>query len=240
MELIERREMSLEKLIIELENNSTTALVKAISSVNDSSVTNIFKASAEALSNMFSKSYQTGFLPVSEDGVIFIEEREGRKLVILQRAARSNQTMFWLEYNEENDAYEEEEYEFATPYTFGFWLLEAYGSSYRIIKERLYCSSGGSLGAATPIYDTYWMGNIYGNVSSNHSNICWGSSRVVVNGEVTIASLMNLLNDYFNQTFNYDLGGGESTWSEYTQYKNVSTFANSLGTMNDIIERMWG
>ena len=227
---------NIDKLTLELTPGSESALVQ----VKRGDTVESFRASASSLANLFVNRYTTGFLPVSQDGVIYLEERDGKKLVVVQRGARDNHTLKWYANRRREDTLRT--YQVSTPYLFGMYLLQPNGNGYTILRETIFCSSGSTLGAATPIYGCRWMGNCYENMNTGrNSNICWGTGNRLRQGVVQIASLPNFLNDYVTQPFNNDLGSSPNVWEDFTQTKRVMNFAGrSLGTLGTIIERAWG
>ena len=69
----------IDKLILELNPRTNSILVKTYKG----DAVESFRVSEASLGSIFVDRYTTGFLPVSEDGVIYLEERNKNKLVIV-------------------------------------------------------------------------------------------------------------------------------------------------------------
>lgn len=224
----------IDKLILELNPRTNSILVKTYKG----DAVESFRVSEASLGSIFVDRYTTGFLPVSEDGVIYLEERNKNQLVIVQRRARENASLRWGAFDRYNDYSTVTHEGIFIPYLFGFYMLQPSGSQFRILKERIYCSSGALLGRSTPIFSTSWMGNVYQGPSTSHSNICWGSASIRP-PLVSVGSLPNFLNDFILQPFNNDLGGSLDRWKRFSTTKDFLRIAGQSWTIEEQIRRMW-
>lgn len=223
------------KVSFELDDEHTTARVK----ISRNGTVETFRVSDEAITSIFSGNYCSGYLPCSQDGVVFLEERDGKKMVVIQRGGRKQQKIVWDRHDGSD-----KELIVDTPFTFFFFILNgADGGGWQILKERIYVSSGPCRGPGTPIYDAHWVGNVYrssgGYVPNGHtkSNICWGGTRVAPNNVVTVPSLMNIAGDFYTQDFTQHLGGNKDTWAKYT---NSGKFPQTNQvTLAERIRQVW-
>ena len=214
---------NIDKLEIHLTPGVGTALIKARKGV----VTDIFQASASSLSSLFADKYCSGYLPVSQDGVVYLEDRDKKKLVIVQRGQRENTAINWRG----------SVLKVSTPTVVGMWMLIPHSGGWRRQNEIFFTTTGPVRGPLTPLYDPQWMGNCYSPDRRAGSNICWGSTAVTPGGVVTVSSLMNLLGDFFTHPFTSDLGGSEDRWRTFTEKGRFPQ--NGKRVLSEQIRRMW-
>jgi hypothetical protein len=213
----------IDKLEIHLTPGVGTALIKA----RKGAVADCFQASASSLSALFADRYCSGYLPVSQDGVVYLEDRNKKKLVVVQRGERKNTSIRWrqkvLKVN--------------TPTVMGMWLLTPHGGGWKRENEIIFTTTGPARGPLTPLYGPRWMGNTYAPDRRRGTNICWGSTAVAPGGVVTVSSLMNLLGDFFTHPFTSHLGGSEEAWNTFTQKGRFPQ--NGKRVLSEQIRRMW-
>lgn len=218
-----------EKITIEIEPSKDTILVQ----MTKQKEVETFRISEDTFRNLFVGRHSTGFFSVSQDGPIYIEERDGMKLVVVQRGLRKDQTIRWDDHRRVT------EHKLTTPWTYMVFLLKPCDGGYTRQKETIFVGSGPSLGGATLLYDAQFLGNVYRTVAPfDGSNICWGNTAVVPNGVVSLGSLTNIINDFYGQNFTNHIERTTDRWQQFTDSEKphgASTF-----TLNQVISAMWG
>lgn len=225
--------MSYSKLLMTLVPGETTVGV-LIEKKNGTKET--FRVAQDSISSIFSGNYCSGYLPSSQDGVVYLEEKEGNKLVVIQRGAREAQDLQW---NDHTGTREQMKIKTKTPNAFFVFVLGPSEGGYRIKKERIFVSTGPTRGPTTPLYNAEWLGNVYNRSPSDgaRTNICWGTTTVAPMGIVSVSSLMNIANDFFTQDFTQHLRGTRAIWEEYN---NTRSFRETQRmTLAEVIRRMW-
>lgn len=219
-----------EKIRIEIEPAKDTILVE----MNRGIEKETFRITEDTFRNLFAGRYNTGYFSVSQDGPIYIEERDGCKVVVIQRGLRVDQTIRWDDHRRAVDV------KVTTPWTYMVFKLKPAGGGYIREKEVIFIGSGPSLGAKTQLFDAQFLGNVY-NARPPHfaaSNICWGNAVIAPNGIVSLASLTNIANDFYSQTFTNHLERTTERWQQFnTTHK---PHGNSIGTLDQIVAGMWG
>lgn len=196
-----------EKITIELSPTKETLLVTMLKE----GVKESFRITEDSLNNLFQNKYSTGYLFASEDGVIYLEERDGEKVVVIQRGLRKDQTIKW------DDHIRPIEEKLTTPWTFMLFRLAPSGAGYVKKVEHLYVSTGPSLGAMTPLYPGTFLGNVWRIGQRRDTNVCWGNTMVAPGGVVTIPSLLNIAGDFYNQQFTNHIERTLDRWREFTR-----------------------
>lgn len=185
-----------------------------------------FPVSAEALSSLFADRFCSGYLPVSQDGVVYIEERSGDKVVVVQRGMRQKEKIKWGRTT----------YELKTPWTIGIWKLTPKGKFYIRQREAILLTDGPALGAATSIYEGRWLGNVYPH-NWSRTNVCWGSTVLARGGEVSVPSLMNILGDFYTQAFTNHIERSPDKWKTFSETGKLPT--SQISTLAEEIRRAW-
>ena len=205
------------------------------------SVTNVFSTGAsetfrvpeDALSSLFANRWTTGFMPVNGDGIVYVEEREGIRVAVVQRALKKDVKIHWNDYRNAGD------HLVTTPWTYMVFRLAPSGIGYTRAKENLYIGTGPCLGANTPLYHAgAVVGNVY-DVDRGYSstNICWGNAAVAPNGVVTLASLVNLASDFYTQPFTNHVQHSLEPWKNFTKTEKLPT--QSICTLGEAIRKVW-
>lgn len=222
------------KIKLELDEARDTILVELLETKdNEKPVVQRFRISEDTFRNLFTGRYTTGFFFISGDGPIYIEEREGAKLVVVQRALRPDQTIRWLDHTGTHDVH------VTTPWTYMVFLLRPTAGGYLREKEAIFVGSGPSLGEQTPLFNASFLGNVYStNPPYNGTNICWGNTGIAPGGVVSLGSLTNIINDFYTQTFTNHLERTHERWDSFTMSGRVPTAA--VGTLRHVIASMWG
>ena len=206
------------KVFFELDNTQPTVGVKIVSG-NDSSS---FPITAETFASLFSSNYSTGYFFVSADGPIYIDERNGEKVVVVQRGMRIGESIRWggapLVVN--------------TPWTYIVTRLKPSSSGMIRSFERIFVSNGPSIGALTPLFGAEFLGNVYPD-----NKICWGTVQTT-RGETNLSSLVNLANDFFTQNFSADIERSSARWRAYSADGRIPT--NRRGTLGEMVKLAWG
>jgi hypothetical protein len=218
-----------EKIKIEIEPAKDTILVE----MNKGPEKETFRISEDTFRNLFAGRYNTGYFSVSQDGPIYIEERDGVKVVAVQRGLRTDQTIRWDDHRRPVDV------KVTTPWTYMIFQLKPSGGGYTRQKEVIFVGSGPSLGAKTPLFSAQFLGNVYETrVPFAGSNICWGNTGVVPNGIVSLGSLTNIVNDFYTQTFTNHIERTTERWLQFTA--SNKPHGSSLYTLDQVIAGMWG
>jgi hypothetical protein len=219
-----------EKIKIEIEPAKDTILVE----MSKGQTNETFRITEDTFRNLFAGRYSTGYFSVSQDGPIYIEERDGSKVVAVQRGLRTDQKIRWDDHRRAVDV------AVTTPWTYMVFKLKPSGAGYVREKEVLFIGSGPSLGAKTPLFDGQFLGNVYTARPPrfDHSNICWGSAVISPNGIVALPSLTNIVSDFYSQTFTNHIERTTDRWLEFT--KTQKPFGASIGTLDQVIAGMWG
>ena len=215
------------KIGFELTPGESIATVK----IYQNDMVEVFKVTEDALGSLFADRFNTGYLPVSQDGVVFMEQRGTQRVVAIQRGIRNNQKIGW------DDHHSRKELDVNIPWTFFLYKIKPTSDGYKIERERIYISSGSCYGANTPLYPCGWMGNVYDTPSNQNTNICWGSARVVPEGKASIGTLMNVANDFYAQDFTTHIHADKRSWEKFTQ-KGSFNLANMF-TLQEGIRRIW-
>jgi len=209
------------KVILSFSTESPS--VRVLAEDTETNVKRSFSLPYDAVPAMFGNNWSTGYFSVSQDGPIYLESRNGRVLVVVQRAKRSQQTVQWAG----------EEYQFVTPWTIFLFSFSPVPEGYHLHESFVYTTTGPSLGDYTQLLSAYWMGNVY-----TEDKVCWGSTHVGVEGIVSIASATNFANDFFYQPFTPDLQSTITPWRTYTQTGNMPSVAK--GSLREAIAKFWG
>lgn len=217
--------------VINLEFDSEKNTISVKARAKDGGPSENFRITEDTFSNLFAGRYSTGYLSVSQDGPVYIEEREGSRVVIVQRGFRLSQPVTWAG----------RQYNLPSPWCFfGFRLLPA-NNGFTRSREFIVISDGPCRGAVSPVYSAEFMGNVYRNsfaqISTTTTNICWGNTAVAPGGVVSMASLTNIANDFFAQPFTGHLESSIARWEEFGRTNNIVT--PRWGTLSEMIEQLW-
>lgn len=190
-----------------------------------------YSISEQAFSQLFAGQYSTGFFSIVGDGPVYIESRQGHKLIIVQRAARKDVEITVRQDNAE------EKHTVDTPWTMMIFLLKAKGGNlFEIVKHHLVLTEGSHLGETTKIFSPEEMlMNTY-NWTHGGSNICWGST-IVMSPTVTQNSLVGLLNEFYTQAFTMHLLRSITPWQTYTTTGKLT--ADPIGQIDKLITDTW-
>ena len=218
-----------DKIRLEFVKNQDSIGVELLS--EERNVSEKFRISEDSFRELFSGRFSTGYFFVSQDGPIYIEAKDGAKVVVVQRALRHNQTIRW---NQHGDV---ENVSVTTPWSFFLFRLIPSGDNYVWQKQRLYVSSGPARGGATPLFSAKFLGNVYDEGRNNATNICWGNTAVTPGGLVSLASLVNIANDFYSQTFTAHLERSTQRWLDFTATGKVP--GESIFTLDTAIAEIW-
>lgn len=216
-----------ESINIEFTANKETLLV----TMTKGPTVETFRITEDSLNNLFMNKYSTGYMQASQDGVIYLEERDGQKVVVIQRGLRKEQPIKW------DDHITPITVPLTTPWTFMLFKLAPSGVGYTRQVEHLYVSSGPSLGALTPLYSAEFLGNVWQIGRRRDTNVCWGNTMVAPGGVVTIPSLVNIAGDFYNQQFTNHIERTLTRWSDFTETGRIPT--ESLGDLSSAIKKIW-
>lgn len=221
--------MNADKITISMDKTLDTIGVELISGNKKEN----FRITEDTFKSLFAGRSNTGFFSVSQDGPIYIEERDGSKVVVVQRALREKQIIRW------DDHRTVREVEVTTPWTYMTFKLKPSGAGYVREKELLLLGTGPSLGAKTALYDGQFLGNVYRHILPNidYSNICWGSTAVAPGGNVSLSSLTNIVSDFYTQSFTNHIERTTDRWLEFTKTGRLP--GNSVATLETVIKGMW-
>lgn len=208
------------KVNFELDSRKATIGVKVSEGANQTS----FDVAPDAFNALFAGNYSTGYFFVSDDGPIYIEERAGEKVVVVQRAARMKQKISW---NGDN-------VELNTPWTYTVTRLVPSSRGMNRSFEKLFVSTGPATGGRTPIYNAKFLGNMH-----DDGRICWGSAQLTANNELSLGTLVNLVSDFYMQSsFNADLERSTARWKAFSETQRLP--GERVGTLEDIVQQAWG
>jgi len=218
-----------DKIKIEIEPARDTILIEMDNGVEKET----FRVSEDTFRNLFAGRYNTGYFSVSQDGPIYIEERDGNKVVVVQRGLRTDQTIRWTDHRATTEV------KVTTPWTYMVFKLKPANGGYIREKEVIFVGSGPSLGAKTPLFDAAFLGNVYQTRSPFvGSNICWGNTGVVPGGIVSLGSLTNIISDFYTQTFTNHLERTTDRWLQFTASNKPP--GSSIYTLDQVVAAMWG
>ena len=217
--------------VINLEFDSDKNTISVKTKAKGDGLSESFRITEDTFSNLFAGRYCTGYLSVSQDGPVYIEEREGARVVIVQRGFRLNQPITWAGRSTN----------IASPWTFFGFKLAPANNGFTRSRECIAVSDGPCRGAVSQIYSAEFMGNVYrgglSSVSTSNTNICWGNTAVAPGGVVSMASLTNIANDFFVQPFTSHLEPSLARWEEFAKTNTIPS--PRWGTLNEMIEQLW-
>lgn len=211
------------KLTLEMTPADTTCAV----SIQRGKVKETFRVSEDILTSIFADRFCTGYMPVNGDGLVYMEQRQQERVVVLQYGRKENQEITWDTHRVKNKV------KVTTPDTFWVWKLKPVKGGWQRHVEQIWVSTGPALGAITPLYDAQWLGNVY-----RGGRICWGSTRIAPNNVVTLNSLLNLAGDFYDQDFTQHLGGTQKGWEDYTKTNKFRQAGKT--TLAECIRVAWG
>lgn len=218
-----------DKIKIEIEPAKDTILVE----MDKGQEKETFRITEDTFRNLFAGRYNTGYLSVSQDGPVYIEERDGVKVVAVQRGLRTDQTIRWDDHRRPVNV------NVTTPWTYMVFQLKPSGVGYTRQKEVIFTGTGPCLGGKTALHDARFLGNVYdAQPPFGGSNICWGNTGIAPGGIVSVASLTNIVNDFYTQTFTNHIERTTDRWLEFTRTGRLP--GNQLFTLEQVITRMWG
>ncbi len=221
--------MSDRQVTLRFNEGSPTTLVEIHSS--ETSFTKSFITSNDSIRGLFNGDWSTGYFSVSHDGPILINSRLGETLVVCQRAERRDQTILW------GRGSDVQRLSVTTPWTIGLFIIgtnsEGSEGNSRFLKDSyLYTTTGPALGSYTQLKSAYWMGNVY-----QDNRICWGTTSVNSRSNLSIASTMNFMNDFYGEAFTPDISGSTNPWLEFTE--TGRNMGSNMGTLGSVINRLW-
>ena len=185
-----------------------------------------FTTSFQAVSGFFTGDWCSGFMSVTEDGPVYIASRNGALTVLVQRKERYDQTLRW---------YEEDEYKgLYTPNAlFLFYLVPTNSSKglYRMDSSKIFLMDGAFLGENTVIRSARRLCNVF-----DDSQVCWGRHDSANGGSLTIASLTNLVGEFFRLPFNGDLHPEFDFWLRMKKDPGLACKEPKVGIVANLIE----
>lgn len=193
-----------------------------------------FRISEDGFRNMFTGRYSTGWLGVSQDGPVYIEEKDGVRIVIMQRGLRPDQQIEW------NDHRAVVKKTLTAPWCFFGFKLTPQNGGFRKDREYLAVSSGPCRGPMTPLHSAQFLGNIFNydlKTRLASTNICWGNTAVAPGGIVSMASLLNITGDFFTQQFTNHIERTTERWEEFSRTTRLPS--PSFGTLQDLVNKLW-
>jgi hypothetical protein len=221
--------LSREILIKLSEDNDSLFLVKKSNGLTHN--TTITKSQLDGL---FGNDWETGVMPCSGSGIIYIKNKGNMRLLVTQQThtpASIKQFRIGL-----GDDFEEKS--FSTPNTLMFHKIEITGSSSRCVSSAIVLTKNPVMSLDDEIFSAFWLWNVSHNEfpESFYSNICWGDT-VSWNSydNTSLSPYVSAISHFYTQAFTPDYECEFDMWEQYTETRRFES--DSFGTIRQAIER---